>query len=228
MPESQYRSYAVTISTKEHVEGDLQEYIVSFLKQYKSYGVIELDKSGKRHAHFQIWLEEAKPKSQVFRTFKKRVMNLSPESIQSHAIKIKIAYSDDYVNYMEKDIKETLSDSPPQGDTSPYYPSEEEQEKAMKKVNAKDAFFHLLSELWTEYNPEYIETENSQNEVCEFLYHMMFKEKRITVIVDDKRRKGTAKALYHYLFHHYNTSYMMTKDESDFIELKKQFKEKNI
>ena len=223
MPESCYSSYAVTISTKEQVEGELEEVITKFLhKQPFSYGVIE-SKNGSLHSHFQLWLDEPRPKSQVFKQFKKNVMALAPTSLAKYAILAKIAYSDDYITYMDKEIIKVLSDNPPLGDTSPYYPSQEEQDKVQAKANAKDGYYHMLSELWHEYNPNYEECETTKYDVAHFLFDIMFKEKRIQVITDDKRRKQVAKCLWKYLYPTYEKSMCLTNEEIEFLDIKNQF-----
>lgn len=196
-----YKSYSVTVSTEDCVEGPFQEWITSFLKKQEyAYGVIELKKSGVRHAHFQCWWNEAKNKGTFTRTLSRNIAKYSPTSIMCKALKVNISYSDGYVNYMEKDIVDILIDNVPAGDTDRFYPSEEEQQQAQETANAKDKRFHLWSIAFQEWWSKDLEEDlPSISEVAEFFADSMFSSKTMSVTTDKRIRIQNTKSLYMYL-----------------------------
>lgn len=215
---SKYRSFASTVSLlNRNIDGDVKDFIVNWLSnKTHAYGVLETDKSGKLHAHFQIWLEEATTKDSAFKRFNGGIHKLCPDSIIRHACKHKIAYSDGYLDYCEKDIQEVLINNPPPH-TEYFYPTQQEQDKAKAKTNAKDFYFHHLNELLDDHYSE-IELNHvypiiTHKEIATALYELMFDKKLISVIVDDKRRRNVAKCLFHYRFPHYSPEFCMTTEE---------------
>lgn len=215
---NKYRSYAVTISTFEPVEGEFQKWILNYLKKCDySYAVIEGGPgTGKeRHCHFQTWYEEPIEKGSLKRSLKRAIEKYCPESKPHIALRIKIAYNDDWLEeYMTKEVTELMIDSVPTG-TADYYPSKEEQEKVQASANATDSVFHDLSirfhNSWNDNN------EIELVDVARFMATEMFKNKTIRVIIDKKNRVEKTRALWCYLTpdNVTHTKEFMTKDEYD-------------
>lgn len=219
-----YKSYAATISLPTDFIGEIQEYFIKWLKkQDYAYGVVELDGSGKRHAHFQIWNEEPSVKGDKFKSPKREIAKLHPDAILKHAVKIKIAYNDDYINYMDKDNPEyygnMLINNIPAGDTTRYYPSEEEQAKVQESANAVDKKFHKWRTdfmLWLEtQEPSILSVDGEPTivEVAKFLSDMMFKSKKYPVIIDKKNRVQNCKALYCYICNKTTPQEFLTQEQ---------------
>lgn len=203
MPAKVYNSFAITISLKEHFEGPIQEWFITWLsKQDFAYGVIEKRSDGIRHAHAQIWNESPSKKGDVFGTsFKSKILKYSPDAVvlgNKGALHTKIAYNDCYVDYAQKDIEEELISNLPQL-TDKYYPSKEEQERVMEESNAIDKTFHKMlvdfkeSDIWVneEWTPRLYDCGV-------FLADMMFNKKLYRVVQDPKRRRELCKSLFHY------------------------------
>lgn len=238
---SKFRSFASTISLhNQDVSGDVKEYITKWLESKEgAFGVLEADKSGKLHAHFQIWLSEATTKDSAFKRFNAQIKKHSPSSDLNVAVKHVIAYNDDYYNkYCKKDIVETLIDNVPDGHAdglmtfdehgnpevlfpenprSSYYPTEAEQSRAKKKSKCSDFYFNNLDCLLDEHYPDIklnkVYPIITHKEIATALYELMFDKKLIAVIVDDKRRRNVAKCLFHYRFPHYSPEFCMTSEE---------------
>lgn len=217
---SKFRSFASTISLhNQDISGDVKEYITTWLEsKLGAFGVLESDKSGKLHCHFQIWLEKASTKDSVFKRFNAQIQKHSPSSILNVAVKHIIAYNDDYYNnYCKKDIVETLIDNVPEDPRTSFYPTEAEQSRAKKKSKCSDYYFNNLDCLLDEHYPD-IKLNNvypiiTHKEIATALYELMFQKKLIAVIVDDKRRRNVAKCLFHYRFPHYSPEFCMTSEE---------------
>lgn len=219
-----YKSYAVTLSTVEDIENELQSRIVKWLKkQDYSYGVIEHDKQGVRHAHFQVWYDEAgREKGTITKPLKKIIEQYAPLSKPHIAIKVKIAYNDDWLTeYLQKDIIELLIDNVPTG-TDQYYPSLEEQEKVKNQSNAVDQRFHRYAvdfdEWWTK--PE--EVAINKQDVARFILDMMFRKKKYPVIIDKKNRVNLVTSLYMYINSSIDVREALTLEENAKIQAIKE------
>ena len=195
-----YKSFAVTISTKEQVEGAFQDWIQSFLKnQQFAYGVVE-NTNGSRHAHFQCWFDEPKDKGIFSRTLKRNIAKYAPESIMKHALKVKIPYNDEYIEYMGKEIEEVILENLPTGNLERFYPSQEEQKKVKDAANAKDKRFHLWMNEFIEWWEKDINEElPSISDVALFLADAMFSSKTMSVTTDKRIRIQNTKCLYLYI-----------------------------
>lgn len=221
---NKYRSYGITLSTKEDIEGAGQTAIMKWLKkQDYAYGVIEHDKEGVRHAHAQVWYNEAREKGTIKKALKRIIEQHFPESKTHIAIRINIAYNDDYYEeYMQKDVIETLVDNPPplqqtievdvygkfgEKETkrifrSEYYPSEEEQTKVKESANAVDKRFHRLETMfndWVQGHDEPTSFLEQKVLVAKFLADSMYKSKTIAVITDKKAKTQLCNSLTRYI-----------------------------
>lgn len=212
---NKYKSYAVTISTVEDVENELQKRLVKWLKKQDfAYGVIEHDSQGVRHAHFQVWYnEEGREKGTIKKPLKNIIEKYAPLSKPHIAIKIKIAYNDDWLEeYLQKDIIELLIDNVPSG-TDEFYPSQEEQEKVKNQSNAVDQRFHRYKVDFKEWWDKPAEVPINKSDVARFLSDMMFRSKKYPVIIDKKNRVNISTSLYLYLNEKIDPREFMTVDD---------------
>lgn len=218
----EFKSFGITINIKPGIQKDskLELHLLKACKTANYYQVVS-EKSGvERHLHIQLWFDDKKKKGDVKRKFERI---LSKEMFwdadhKRHAIKIKICYNDWILNYCEEnelklngsDNSELLLDNIP-ATTEDYYPSEEEQEKIMNKANAVDQKFYHWLELWNEY--EFKIEQPKLIDIANFLGDMMFKSKKIQVIVDDKARKNNCKCLLAYIQGYKSPELFMTNSE---------------
>lgn len=226
-----YRSFTATISLPTDFIGDIQDYVFKWLsKQDYAYGVIEHDKSGKRHAHFQTWSYQASAPGDLFKQLKLKIAKLHPDAVLHHAFYQHWAYNDDYLTYCDKDkvddkkFHEMIIDNAPPGDTTEFYPSEEEQAKVQEQANAVDKKFHKWRTdfiQWWSIREASILSENGEPtliEVASFLSDMMFKSKKYPVIVDKKNRVQNCKSLYMYICNKIDASEFVTEEiYSDYL-----------
>jgi hypothetical protein len=215
-----YRSYAITISTVEDVEKELQEKLMKWIKKQDfAYGVIEHDKQGVRHAHFQVWYNVEREKGSLKTALKNIIQKYAPLSRPHIAIFIKIVYNDDWLEeYMAKDVIELLIDNVPIG-TDEFYPSQEEQEKVKSQSNAVDQRFHRYAVDFKEWWDKPAEVPINKIDVARFLSDMMFHSKKYPVIIDKKNRVNIATSLYCYLHGSVNPKEFMTVDEYEIVKI---------
>ena len=211
---SKYRSYAITISPSIEVEGKIQKDLTAWInKQPYAFAVIEggAGKEQKRHLHAQVFYEEPREKGSLTKALKRIVLANDAEAKTHIAVKVKIAYNDDFIDeYMTKDITELIRDEIP-AEASEYYPSEEEQQKVKQRSNATDPTYHYWKELYEDYEDK---KENPElADIARFMANMMFVEKKIKVISDKRHRVEKTKSLWMYINSLSRIDEFLTKDD---------------
>lgn len=223
---SKYRSYAITISTVEPVEGEGQSTLVKWLKkQDYAYAVIEggLGKDQERHLHAQVWYNEGREKGTLNKALKRIIEKYFPESKSHIAIKLKIAYNNDFLEkYMKKDITELLINKiPDEENIKEFYPSEEEQNKVLLKSKIVDHKMNHLEELFYEWVGDEVEpTSNLQKkaQVSRFLSDMMYKSRKIKVPTDMKIQRNLCTVFTNYLWKTSNSFMLLSQEEQVLFE----------
>lgn len=216
----------MTVRPKNGLHGEYDEKVIQWIRK-QDYFIYNYEKEAEaRHLHAQIFCDTARTKSDVQKALKRIAMKYDPDwdaaSQKVLSQGVKIAYNDNFMdNYITKDNEIQMDYYNAPNNTEEYYPSEAEQKTAMERANARDTFFHSLKVLWDEYKPEYEPHQNTLKDIGEFIYDMMFVEKKISVITDDRRRKQTIKALQHYLFpyHAAVSEYLFTAEDQASINL---------
>ena len=227
---SKYRSYGITISTLEPVEGEAQLALVKWLKkQDYSYGVIEggEGKEQERHLHAQVWYDEPREKGTLNKALKRIVEKHFPESKPHIAIKIKVAYNDDFLEkYMTKDITELVTDNIPTA-CQEYYPSQEEQDKVKKKAHIADHKMNHLEELFYEWVDEDEPTTEllKKAQVSRFLTDMMYKSRKIKVPTDMKIQRNLCSVFTNYLWKSSNSYMLLSQEEQKLLATMKELEE---
>jgi len=242
---SKYRSYGITISTVEPVEGEAQVALVNWLKkQDYAYAVIEggIGKDQERHLHAQVWYESAREKGTLNKALKRIIEKHFPESKPHIAIKIKIAYNDDFLEkYMTKDVTELLIDKVPLEQTNievdkygefgekenkvirrtDYYPSPEEQDKVQKQSKIVDHKMNQLEELFYQWvgDEEEPDTELLKKaQISRFLSDMMYKSRKIKVPTDMKIQRNLCTVFTNYLWKKSNSYLLLSQEEQKLLE----------
>ena len=220
-----FKSYCITVRPKAGLHGSYAEAIEKYIRKQK-YFVYNYEKEDEaRHIHAQIFFDDPVRKSNIQTALKriaeKHDKDWDPASRKVLVSGVKIAYNDNFMdNYITKDSEvETLNWNPP-ADTEDYYPSEAEQNAVQARANARDQYFHRLSELWHLRYPDYTVHSNTLKDIGLFIYDQMFIDRMIPVIRDDRQRKQIVKAAMHYIYP-YNmsvNSYMFTQEELNYFE----------
>lgn len=219
---SKYKSYCITVRPKNGLHGDYAAAVEKYIKK-QQYFVYQYEKEDEaRHIHAQIFFDDAVRKSNIQTALKriaeKHDSDWSPASRKVLVSGVKIAYNDNFMdNYITKEnsmISMEAYNPPPS--TDEYYPSEAEQAAAQQAANAVDNQLHKLKVIWDTHNPDYKEHQKTLKDIGLFVYKIMFDDKVIPVIQDDRRRKQLVKALTHYIYP-YNQSasnYMFTQEDN--------------
>ncbi len=198
-----YGSWCITLSTKEPVEGIIQDTAVKWLSKFAyCYAVIEggagTDKE--RHLHAQIWCEPIEKQSLVRFWKRKFDSGFAPDSIFYHAIQkgIKIAFNDDFLTeYMDKDVQEVLLSEVPRN-TLEYYPSVEEQQEVQAETNSKNKdYFCLKKKFFATGIDRHLQI--TPESIANWIFLKMYKDDEILIIKDKKKRGEYIMNFYYYI-----------------------------
>ena len=211
------RSFTITIRPKLGLSVKTEEDVLKYLeKQHHAFAVIEGEDES-RHLHGQVWLKNPRKKGDfnksIERICERTIDDWTPAQLLVLRGGTKYAYNDDFVeNYCQKEENpEIIFNNPPAGDTSEYYPSEEDQNKIQAKANAVDKKFHNWE---TKFHEWYTQDRQVRlGDVARWMSHAMFKEKSIQVIVDKKNRVQNCKSLYLYINSKHCPEEFMTEAE---------------
>lgn len=186
---------------------------------YHAVAETKFNQPDSRHIHAQVFYTNEKSKYDIKKNYL-RVMrkyctgwdekSMNPPQHNKEksggAINIDFSYNDWYLHYTSNnedktnDTSELLFNNVPANygiDNEDFYPSEEDQENFKNKANAVDKKFYRWEELWNEYenkvdNPTLVD-------IGMFLGDMMFKSRKIQVIIDAKARQQNCKCLLAYI-----------------------------
>jgi len=206
---SKFGSLCFTIRPKGGLTGDLETALKNWIIKQPFYAYnIEMEDEA-RHLHCQVFYPEKKSKGDLtkalFRIQSKYDIDWSPASKKVLSSGVKVAYNDKFLEYMMKD--NPLIECCIPEDTSIFYPSEEEQLRVQRKSNSvntrydhyKDLF--LKSEFYSEDDHEYDKSHiTGKLRVANWLAHVMFKEKSITVVQDSRLRQQIINSLTFYVY----------------------------
>lgn len=135
---STYRAWAVTIRPREGLTDDMVERCIAcFMKPCIDGAYVVTEKLGvERHLHAAVYFAKGVRKGQVLSRCQTIQGELDPAELRVLKSGIKICYNDDFrKNYLTKgDDTEVIMDTAPT-DASAYYPSPEEQQKAMASAS---------------------------------------------------------------------------------------------
>jgi len=215
------KSFGITIRPKSGVVSNsvFENRILKACKTADFYQCVSEKEDVERHLHIQLWYNEDKYKGDI----KKKFERLCSKEMwwdadhKRHCIKIKFCYNDWIVNYCEEndiklDASELLLDNIP-ANSEDFYPSDEEQEKMLNKATAVDQKYFGWEVLWHEY--EHTKEHPTLIDIANFLGDMMFKSRKIQVIVDDKARRQNCKCLLAYIQKANNAKLFVSNEEWD-------------
>lgn len=188
------RSFAITIRTRVGMNEEFKKQFDKWIR-LQDYQVYVYEKEGvEEHLHAQIWLDQPRTKGNVAKPLKKMIQRCyrEDEYILKNALLIKNPWNDKYREYCEKDEPLILENVP--DDTSEYYPTEEEQKKFMEIAEGKKHWT-----IWRELESLWNKDEISELSVAQFLGEMMFIEKKIKIVEDNRKRQQMCKSFYLYM-----------------------------
>lgn len=197
-----YKSWAFTIRPRNGFPKTLDDKVIDWAKRQDG-AFLCFEKDGiERHIHGQIWTDIPREKGTVNRSIERLCANHIDEWDTAQSVVLrrgtKIAYNDDYITeYLSKEDN-ILYNNPPE-DTSLYYPTQEEQDKVIRKSNAVDTHYHQMNEDLKEYMEKHEITKiTTKFQVATFLNDMIYISKKYKVIKQKKDRTDLCNNLYYY------------------------------
>ena len=207
-----FSTYALTLRPRNGVT-DLQVSVLYawIIKRSTHYYVVTEKKDHQRHVHAAVYLKTPVSRSHFVQAFTRflstvkakgsqvKVFELDVEEMAVARKGVRIMYNNDFVeNYLDKDDDTVVIGSclPEMALLNQFYPPKPE-ESTVRKAKKCSAYYHQLEELWNKYKRPLLEvnTVNCRN----FLFNMMYNERCINVIRDDKTITQTARHLTRWL-----------------------------
>lgn len=181
------QSYAITLRPRD---GVCEEHITRMMKWVRKaclyYHVVTEKTGSDRHIHAALFLRSPASRSNVVTHVTRMFDDLSTEEKRVLRNGIKIMYNGDFIkNYLDKeDDTVVVSSSLPEAACMDSYfpPKPPAKVSSIKKCSL---YYHELEKLWYMYNTPATEvnTQTTRN----FLFRVMYKERVISVIRDDKQ-----------------------------------------
>lgn len=203
-----FRSFCITIRPKNGLSDKLLEALIKKVKKY-SFGFICTEKEDEeRHAHIQIWLDKKTTKGVISTDFQRTQSKLDPDwSEDANRVfrkGIDIAYSDWYLDYcimngdkIDTEASNIVFENIP-SNTLEYYPSEDDQKKALAKSKSANKQYFSLKEKFINDGWE-LQYKGDMHTVGTFIYTEMFKNDTIPIIKDPKQRRWLVNCLLKYI-----------------------------
>lgn len=197
MPEVKHQTFAITHRPKNGVTDDDVATMVKYCRRIaKYYKVITEKEDSQRHIHAAIFTEKPMYKKVIVLAVTKLYPDLLPEEKMVLRQGIKVSGNTQWLDYLEKgDSTEVIaSNLPEKKHLESYYPPPEEISKTVRK---NLTYYGRLEKLWYEHTPPGV-VANPVN--CRhFLFNMMYNERLIDVIRDDRTIIQTSRHLARYL-----------------------------
>lgn len=176
------KSYAVTIRPKDGVTNAQIAKFAKWVTSRCEYSIIVTEKENtERHIHAALFLK----KEAQCPTIRRSVVALFKELSETERIilgnGVKISYTPQWLDYCEKgDSTEIIHSNLPERSTlKQYYPVRDET-----KTRRHLSYYERLEKLWGEWvSPG---TECNAEMCRNFLFDMMYNQRKIDVIRDDK------------------------------------------
>lgn len=194
------RTYALTIRPLNGIDDDQITMVTRYIKRQSEYYHVVTEKTGvSRHLHAGLILKTPKSRSNFVTDVLRMFKNLSPSEKSVLRSGIKIMYNFDFINvYLNKDDDTVVLESclPEAGHIESFFPP-----KPLPKSQAREKkcslYYHELEALWFKHVAP--GTELNTIEARRFLSKMMYSERCIPVIRDDKMIIQTARHLVRWL-----------------------------
>ncbi|AXQ65472.1 MAG: hypothetical protein [Circular genetic element sp.] len=197
-----FSTYAITLRTRNGVDAVIISTALEWIKKRCEYFHVVTEKTGSAcHIHAALYLKTTVTKCHMttiwLRVLKK--LDLDSDELKVARKGVKILYSNDFIdNYLNKDDDTVVIESqlPEKASLIQYYPPKPTTGSATRKRNCS-AYYVELEALWHQYKRPLLEvnTENCRH----FLFNMMYNERCINIIKDDRTIIQTARHLTRFL-----------------------------
>lgn len=149
------------------------------------YHIVTEKKDGARHIHAALVLRKEMARSNL-QTLLGRLFVLDPAE-RRHAWCLKVWYNGDWLQqYLDKNDDTVVVSSclPESRRLDSYFPPVPSSDKPVDKKTRCSVYYRKLESLWNEYQPPHMEVNTVT--VRNFLFKMMYAERVIDIIRDDK------------------------------------------
>lgn len=196
MPELKEKVFAITHRPKDGVTNEDIDKLTDYVKKKGDYYKVITEKEGhERHIHAVVYMKEPALCRNVRRAILNLFPQLRPEEKMVLRQGVKVSKSIQWLDYLDKGDSTVViaSNLPEESCIESYYPKRSETTHVPKK----SAYYFQLEELWYEYRREML-VANPEN--CRhFLFNMMYNERKIDVIRDDKTIIQVSRHLARYI-----------------------------
>ena len=194
-----YSSYAITVRPQDGVTDQQILKVSKWIKKNSDYYHVVTEKSGSsRHIHAGFFLKSPKPRSNVLQMLMQLFKDLSNPEKAVLRKGLRIMYNWDFVDqYLDKDDDTVVIDSSlPEHRLETYFPPRP-LPISVKIAKKSSVYYHELEALWFKYQlpTDPINTATARD----FLFKMMYSERCLPVIRDDKQIVQTARHLVRWL-----------------------------
>lgn len=217
-----YRSIAATIRPKGGVDNKVEARFIAYAKK-QQYALVVAEKEGhERHLHMQFWWDTPREIGTISRAMERNQAAVDEQWDGKSKFVcrngVEHCYNDDWMNkYLSPDNPDKVKDKYEllykviPKDTRPFYPSQEDQDKAFVIKHAKDKQFAKLALEFSEWysKPENVKKTKHQDEiydespghwdVARFLSYRMFDARDMYVLKGKKQKMELCQSLYFYI-----------------------------
>lgn len=185
---SKFSTYALTIRPKDGIDDDHIKLTMGFIRRTAEYYHVVTEKTGSsRHIHAGVVLKNPVTKGHVTTQVLRLFPLMSPEEKSVLRKGVKIMYNMDFISkYLDKDDDTVVvaSSLPEAGCMESYFPPKLVPKDDTITVRKCSAYYHELEALWYKYQEPHHEVNTVT--VRDFLFKMMYSERCLAVIRDDK------------------------------------------
>jgi len=196
MPELKETVYAITHRPKNGVSDHDIEVLTEYLRKKGNYYKIITEKEGhERHIHAVLYLKDPAFKKNLVRAVLNLFPDLLPEEKMVLRQGVKVSRSIQWLDYLAKgDSTVVIAENLPEvSHLEAFYPVSSRPVRESKKVT----YYTRLETLWYEHARDML-VANPEN--CRhFLFNMMYNERCIDVIRDDKTIIQVSRHLSRYI-----------------------------
>lgn len=193
------RSYAFTLRPLDGITDSQISTFSKWVRKQAAYYHIVTEKTGSaRHIHSGFILHKDRPRSNVLQMLQRLYPELSVTEQSVMRKGLRIMYNWDFVNnYLSKGDDTVIIDSslPEEGHLEAFFPPKPTpKENTSKKCSL---YYHELEVMWYKYMP--VGSEVNTRVARDFLFKVMYAERCLPVIRDDKQIIQTARHLVRWL-----------------------------
>lgn len=193
------KTFQITISPKGDVTEKCVEVLLKWVKKtsLSSYVVAERGSNGQRHLHMAVAFEDSRSKRCLQEDLWKKVKKFHGDSIGRIAVVVTVSYDHRwYDEYLRKEAGvELLHDNYDRTVITDLFPSPEVQQLLVESKGKKvcDTYVYEHCVLW-----EATDLPVSVSGALRYLRERMFKEKTMMVMLDERRIRQLAIAIFRY------------------------------